>query len=98
MDSSACPFVCQKRSPDAFSRSICCNGDARGRRRIRKEWDSLSSASFMNSTKNFIRSEEHTSELQSPCNLVCRLLLEKKKIMIQILRGRIYPSTRTTAI
>src|SRR2546426_8687484 len=28
--------------------------------------------------ENF-RSEEHTSELQSPCNLVCRLLLEKKK-------------------
>src|SRR2546426_3578541 len=27
-----------------------------------------------------VRSEEHTSELQSPCNLVCRLLLEKKKI------------------
>src|SRR5256885_9440019 len=26
-----------------------------------------------------VRSEEHTSELQSPCNLVCRLLLEKKK-------------------
>src|SRR2546426_12439145 len=30
------------------------------------------------SEKN-VRSEEHTSELQSPCNLVCRLLLEKKK-------------------
>src|SRR5256885_12648718 len=31
-------------------------------------------------THNFLpRSEEHTSELQSPCNLVCRLLLEKKK-------------------
>src|SRR2546426_10584618 len=35
-------------------------------------------------TKKFVlistdRSEEHTSELQSPCNLVCRLLLEKKK-------------------
>src|SRR5256885_8573104 len=29
------------------------------------------------------RSEEHTSELQSPCNLVCRLLLEKKKIKNQ---------------
>src|SRR5256885_6644137 len=29
------------------------------------------------------RSEEHTSELQSPCNLVCRLLLEKKKINSQ---------------
>src|SRR5256885_9993213 len=28
------------------------------------------------------RSEEHTSELQSPCNLVCRLLLEKKKLVI----------------
>src|SRR2546426_9298076 len=28
---------------------------------------------------NVTRSEEHTSELQSPCNLVCRLLLEKKK-------------------
>src|SRR2546426_6847807 len=27
-----------------------------------------------------LRSEEHTSELQSPCNLVCRLLLEKKKM------------------
>src|SRR5205807_5372716 len=30
-------------------------------------------------TKYQVRSEEHTSELQSPCNLVCRLLLEKKK-------------------
>src|SRR2546426_3385060 len=30
-----------------------------------------------------VRSEEHTSELQSPCNLVCRLLLEKKKKEIQ---------------
>src|SRR2546426_5911882 len=29
--------------------------------------------------RRIIRSEEHTSELQSPCNLVCRLLLEKKK-------------------
>src|SRR5256885_3668642 len=28
---------------------------------------------------DLLRSEEHTSELQSPCNLVCRLLLEKKK-------------------
>src|SRR5256885_13166784 len=27
-----------------------------------------------------VRSEEHTSELQSPCNLVCRLLLEKKQL------------------
>src|SRR5256885_5278304 len=42
-----------------------------------------------------LRSEEHTSELQSPCNLVCRLLLEKKK-MCRLLspseRTRGYPS------
>src|SRR2546426_9293689 len=31
------------------------------------------------SLRTRLRSEEHTSELQSPCNLVCRLLLEKKK-------------------
>src|SRR2546426_5536387 len=36
-----------------------------------------------------LRSEEHTSELQSPCNLVCRLLLEKKKKPIGS-----YPDTR----
>src|SRR5205807_8341033 len=36
-----------------------------------------------------LRSEEHTSELQSPCNLVCRLLLEKKKnTQIQTSRPR----------
>src|SRR5256885_12747262 len=34
------------------------------------------------------RSEEHTSELQSPCNLVCRLLLEKKKITANALSRR----------
>src|SRR2546426_3722548 len=35
------------------------------------------------------RSEEHTSELQSPCNLVCRLLLEKKKNDIRIMMSRL---------
>src|SRR5256885_3789832 len=42
-----------------------------------------------------VRSEEHTSELQSPCNLVCRLLLEKKKIngVYQLRRAR-SPSPR----
>src|SRR5256885_8862012 len=38
-------------------------------------WPSSSQTSSVTS----MRSEEHTSELQSPCNLVCRLLLEKKK-------------------
>src|ERR1039457_3405629 len=36
------------------------------------------------------RSEEHTSELQSPCNLVCRLLLEKKKKKKIITSGPLY--------
>src|SRR5256885_10827998 len=36
------------------------------------------------------RSEEHTSELQSPCNLVCRLLLEKKK--------HSYPNSQTLSL
>src|SRR5256885_10843902 len=49
---------------------------------------SASSAKFLNRCESrqwfaaqvvALRSEEHTSELQSPCNLVCRLLLEKKK-------------------
>src|SRR5256885_8210441 len=37
-----------------------------------------------------VRSEEHTSELQSPCNLVCRLLLEKKKLSPRHPRHTIY--------
>src|SRR5256885_12349628 len=32
----------------------------------------------------YARSEEHTSELQSPCNLVCRLLLENKKKLVRL--------------
>src|SRR2546426_4937572 len=40
------------------------------------------------------RSEEHTSELQSPCNLVCRLLLEKKKKNTKYIRDK-YASRMT---
>src|SRR2546426_11683691 len=47
-------------------------GSAYSRRRARR------ARSHRSSTPRS-RSEEHTSELQSPCNLVCRLLLEKKK-------------------
>src|SRR5256885_13165870 len=43
-------------------------------------------------TRGNERSEEHTSELQSPCNLVCRLLLEKKKKYIIVA----YESTMIT--
>src|SRR2546426_4316945 len=39
------------------------------------------------------RSEEHTSELQSPCNLVCRLLLEKKKLLTPFRRCLAIDST-----
>src|SRR5256885_3715087 len=46
---------------------ICCVGNQ------------LIQAPDYNASVDFDRSEEHTSELQSPCNLVCRLLLEKKK-------------------
>src|SRR5256885_6308577 len=40
------------------------------------------------------RSEEHTSELQSPCNLVCRLLLEKKKKHLRPPHPSYQPYTR----
>src|SRR2546426_3226740 len=51
------------RRPAACRRGRSWVSDRRHRRRLRHHG----------------RSEEHTSELQSPCNLVCRLLLEKKK-------------------
>src|ERR1022692_4888986 len=41
----------------------------------------------MRSRSGLMRSEEHTSELQSPCNLVCRLLLEKKTKSVALNRG-----------
>src|SRR2546426_7710822 len=44
-----------------------------------KASQNLTPGPLLDSAKLLLRSEEHTSELQSPCNLVCRLLLEKKK-------------------
>src|SRR6266566_6613592 len=44
------------------------------------------------------RSEEHTSELQSPCNLVCRLLLEKKKKTYRAMSGNGSAWKRQTGI
>src|SRR5256885_9091034 len=49
-----------------------CASRLRGQRRIRPVRQA-------GCHRRAARSEEHTSELQSPCNLVCRLLLEKKK-------------------
>src|SRR2546426_1943568 len=43
-----------------------------------------------------LRSEEHTSELQSPCNLVCRLLLEKKKKNTDGVSVQVYVAVNTS--
>src|SRR5256885_12860125 len=49
------------------------------RSRVAKPGANLSGRTGVRQQRGRSRSEEHTSELQSPCNLVCRLLLEKKK-------------------
>src|SRR2546426_5858206 len=59
--------------PDAWTSHTAPDGSARGLVRAARARSGL----FRRSAA--LRSEEHTSELQSPCNLVCRLLLEKKK-------------------
>ena len=46
----------------------------------------LANAKELKEATALLRSEEHTSELQSPDHLVCRLLLEKKKLMNRIYR------------
>src|SRR5688500_19778631 len=78
-----------RRSSDLESERVQVrrDGEARGVRRVlarlqhredarhaRRERPELDGAAFRRR-----RSEEHTSELQSPCNIVCRLLLEQKK-------------------
>src|SRR2546426_6929145 len=45
-----------------------------------------------------LRSEEHTSELQSPCNLVCRLLLEKKNISVRLVPGNLAHASPITTL
>src|SRR5256885_3441639 len=59
-------------------RSISRNSQTRSRPGLTRSFGRITHASTKRESGN--RSEEHTSELQSPCNLVCRLLLEKKKI------------------
>src|SRR5256885_9485104 len=62
------PYTTLFRSPGASSARPCCpTRSSRSSRRADPP------------SRRRSRSEEHTSELQSPCNLVCRLLLEKKK-------------------
>src|SRR5256885_5021848 len=55
-------------------------GEKTGLQLVAEGFNLLNRTNF--ASVNAVRSEEHTSELQSPCNLVCRLLLEKKKNII----------------
>src|SRR2546426_9047634 len=70
------PYTTLFRSP-CFRREAGAAGkDTRGLLRVH-QFDKVELVRFCRPE----RSEEHTSELQSPCNLVCRLLLEKKKTL-----------------
>src|SRR5205807_10129996 len=64
--------------PSGFYTAVAMKDDGTGGDAI--AGDGIFSATLPGQTANTLvpRSEEHTSELQSPCNLVCRLLLEKK--------------------
>src|SRR2546430_8385353 len=64
------PYTTLFRSPRSGSSSEM---------RTRRAAPAITSGSRPNNLANSMRSEEHTSELQSQSNLVCRLLLEKKK-------------------
>src|SRR2546426_9149622 len=69
------PYPTLFRSPVAYvPRSSSCSPP------VAHPWCSNASGPPETRPMRTSRSEEHTSELQSPCNLVCRLLLEKKKI------------------
>src|SRR5699024_12007259 len=71
------PFVKRPRRPSVDCRSTWCWGTpSRAPRR----------AGWQRPTRTFMRSEEHTSELQSRFDLVCRLLLEKKNNTISHVR------------
>src|SRR5205807_7204402 len=79
--------ICSARleSPVSISSDTSCELKNRNRSRSTSPAMPSSSSSWLfsqprpSTSTPPARSEEHTSELQSPCNLVCRLLLEKKK-------------------
>src|SRR5256885_5036041 len=84
------PYTTLFRSLDAAG---CDPRPAGGEYRCRcPAHDDGSPSLYVGFTADKVRSEEHTSELQSPCNLVCRLLLEKKKTYIKILVMSLYNS------
>src|SRR5437762_7351143 len=75
----SCLRPAHKGRPRAFrgARANSRSNSRRGRRRSAKDASAICQG--MTVKRRFPRSEEHTSELQSPMYLVCRLLLEKKK-------------------
>src|SRR5256885_10948796 len=76
----------RSNSPDTRSLFLLRELISRCRSRSRREFDRHRCAMSprVGTTAHGRRSEEHTSELQSPCNLVCRLLLEKKKKLVGV--------------
>src|SRR5437762_8028859 len=84
------PYTTLFRSPSRTARARASSGQV--------------PAPVSGSAVMFGRSEEHTSELQSPMYLVCRLLLEKKKLSErhpEVSAGRrwtVYPSARETSL
>src|SRR5256885_5467271 len=77
-----CRVLAGPRSRDGVSRRTFPNGlwEREGERGSEGHFltrDLRGLSLFQDNSCPFLRSEEHTSELQSPCNLVCRLLLEK---------------------
>src|SRR5256885_9737356 len=75
---------------DSYQRFLACDSQPRAidhwyLTRVCLQGDHLFQPAGFGETYFLVRSEEHTSELQSPCNLVCRLLLEKKT---QLVRNR----------
>src|SRR5205807_8497060 len=71
---------CERRLAPTHAREIVPNGFPVGAHLVdrtrQQQHDVVRARSTL--VRSLSRSEEHTSELQSPCNLVCRLLLEKK--------------------
>src|SRR5205807_8084023 len=72
-------FRSSSRSRARACGAIGVGSDARAPRSTARDRDSRALSPGHGGRETKHRSEEHTSELQSPCNLVCRLLLEKKK-------------------
>src|SRR5256885_12480283 len=78
--------------PKQAQPQLCpCKCDRRGEKKQGAIRNPIWQAKLGHSGSLIARSEEHTSELQSPCNLVCRLLLEKKKQTMTPFRLRIFP-------